>query len=631
MSLLRQLLLSVTIAILVILAGSMVFSINSARQYLDTQLQSQSDSTATSLALTLSQKTNQDATVRELLISVLFDSGEFRVIEFLDPTGRIMIRRDMGEGISNDLLAPEWFNGFLPLDRHEAQREVSDGWSQLGVVRLVANDTYARNSLWNSTVRITALTVAAGILWGIFVIILMRWLRQALHDDVMSRVQAMTNDDENTELPPVRHPGIVELREVSQIITQTHKQVIATASERKAQIESLEIELNRDAVTGLANRKYFINGLRWFLESDEAGAKSNGHVMLFRQCDLQVINQTNSRQVVDQWLKSMGQLVLSVIRERIDDKAWLARLNGSDFAFVMPLVPGPEALRIAQAVDDVLQAQRLQLGKAGLCRWRMVLTDYSAADDIGDVMARLDEALMRAESAGHEDVEFLPSESLQGLSAGGAGEQVWRNLLRNALDQNWFSLDIQREISAVAPDGRSAATIMLQEPSATEPLTGYLFMPAAVRLGLSSACDIRAISLGLVWLRKHPGDLTMRVSLASILQEDFNGELTALLSSMPDQSARLVLELDSFAFVSHRKAIMSLARILKDYKVRLGLRRFAEQPEAILHLHELQPEYIKIANNLLAIQDSSPGARRLLDAIRQTAHEFGIVVDESAS
>jgi len=42
MSLLRQLLLSVTLAILVILAGTTIFSIGSARQYLDAQLQGQS-------------------------------------------------------------------------------------------------------------------------------------------------------------------------------------------------------------------------------------------------------------------------------------------------------------------------------------------------------------------------------------------------------------------------------------------------------------------------------------------------------------------------------------------------------------------------------------------------------------
>ncbi|HEX2518266.1 MAG TPA: LapD/MoxY N-terminal periplasmic domain-containing protein, partial [Castellaniella sp.] len=388
MSLLRQLLISVTLAIVVILAGVMIFSIGSARQYLDTQLQAQSDSTATSLALTLSQPSNQDPSVRELLISVLFDSGEFRVAEFLDPTGRILVRRQLNDGDGGVGAAPDWFSHLLPLARHEAQRQVSNGWNQLGVIRLEANDAYARDALWNSSVRIVLLTVGAGVLWGLFVLALMRWLRRAIQDDVMARVQAMARTEAGSDLPPVRHPAMVELREVTQIITSTHKQVRATGSEREARIESLQLELNRDQTTGLANRKYFMNEFRRLLEQSDPHEAQGGHVMLFRQCDLQAINQSVSRRVVDQWLTNMGQLVHRILVDRLGTEAWLGRLNGSDFAFLMPMVPGPVAVRIAQSVGEMLQAQRIQLGQAGLCRWRQALTDYEPGEDLSNVLSR---------------------------------------------------------------------------------------------------------------------------------------------------------------------------------------------------------------------------------------------------
>src|SRR5690606_12973446 len=184
--------------------------------------------------------------------------------------------------------------------------------------------------------------------WGLFVVMLMRWLRRALQDDVTARVQAMARASEGEDLPPVRHPAMVELREVAQIISHTHERVRATAAEHQSRIESLELELNQDAVTGLANRKYFINELRRLLEQSEPGQGEAGHVMLFRQCDLQSINQTMSRQVVDQWLRNMGQLVLEVLRERLGPQAWLARLNGSDFAFILPMMPGRGAAPLGQ-------------------------------------------------------------------------------------------------------------------------------------------------------------------------------------------------------------------------------------------------------------------------------------------
>jgi EAL domain-containing protein (putative c-di-GMP-specific phosphodiesterase class I) len=333
---------------------------------------------------------------------------------------------------------------------------------------------------------------------------------------------------------------------------------------------------------------------------------------------------------VDRWLRNMGRLVLEVLRERLGPQAWLARLNGSDFAFVLPMMPGPMAVRVAQAVGEILQAQRIQLGQAGLCRWRMVLTDFEPGELLGDVLSRLDEALMRAESAGHTDVEYLPGEDLRSLTGGrGGGEQAWRTLLRNALDEDWFALATRRDPSA-ASEGRTLGLLTLHEPGASEPLSGYLFMPPAVRLGLSAACDLQAVGLGLGWLRTHPGDLVLRVSLASILHEEFRGELAGLLAEMPDQSARLLIDLDAYGLVAQRAQVVAFAAMLREHGVRLGLRRFAEQPEALLYLHEVRPEYLRVSGTLLAAQADSPGARRLLAAVLDTAREIGAVADLSA-
>ena len=76
--------------------------------------------------------------------------------------------------------------------------------------------------------------------------------------------------------------------------------------------------------------------------------------------------------------------------------------------------------------------------------------------------------------------------------------------------------------------------------------------------------------------------------------------------------------------------MVAFAAMLREHGVRLGLRRFAEQPEALLYLHEIRPEYIRVSGNLLAAQADSPGARRLLAAVQETAREIGAVVDLAA-
>ena len=202
-------------------------------------------------------------------------------------------------------------------------------------------------------------------------------------------------------------------------------------------------------------------------------------------------------------------------------------------------------------------------------------------------------------------------------------------MLHDALAEGWFELDTQPDRFA---DGgsRRIGMLMVREPGASEPLSGYLFMPPAVRLGLSAACDVRGIELALAWLRTRPGELVLRVSLASILQGEFLGNVTAILGAAPEQSCRLVFELDSYGLVANREQVVAFVAKVREYGVRLGLRRFAEQPDALLYLHEVRPEYLRVSGNLLAAQEDSAGARRLLEAVHGTARDVGAVVDLTA-
>src|SRR5690606_28618215 len=153
MSILRRLLLSLTLAIGIILLGTLVLSINAARGYLSDQLQVQSTDAAVSLALSLSQPANNDPVTQELLVSALFDGGHFALVRLADPQGAVMVERGAQPAAS----VPGWFQALAPLANRAASHAVSDGWRQIGEVTLVANDAYAWETLWASSLRMTAL------------------------------------------------------------------------------------------------------------------------------------------------------------------------------------------------------------------------------------------------------------------------------------------------------------------------------------------------------------------------------------------------------------------------------------------------------------------------------------------
>ena len=132
-----------------------------------------------------------------------------------------------------------------------------------------------------------------------------------------------------------------ELSGVVQALNQTRERVYASVEEQNAQIESLKLELNQDPVTGLPNRKYFVNEFRRALEASAPtdsgrGGETGGHVLVLRQRDLADLNRHMPREFIDQWLRAVCERVQASLASLNAGSALLARLNGSDFALLLP-------------------------------------------------------------------------------------------------------------------------------------------------------------------------------------------------------------------------------------------------------------------------------------------------------
>ena len=334
MSILRQLLLSVTIAIGVILLGTLALSVNAAREYLSGQLQVQSTDASVSLALSLSQPANNDPVLQELLVSALFDGGHFSLVRLSDPEGKVLIER---RSTATAASVPGWFRTLAPLASGTASHAVSDGWRQIGEVTLVANDAYAWEALRRSSLKMVALVVGAGVLWALFAFALVRWIKNRLLREISEHVRSI-----GQSTPPQQvEARVPELSGVVQALNQTRERVYASVEEQNAQIESLKLELNQDPVTGLPNRKYFVNEFRRALEASAPtdsgrGGETGGHVLVLRQRDLADLNRHMPREFIDQWLRAVCERVQASLASLNAGSALLARLNGSDFALLLP-------------------------------------------------------------------------------------------------------------------------------------------------------------------------------------------------------------------------------------------------------------------------------------------------------
>lgn len=620
MSILRQLLLSVTLAISVILLGTLALSVNSAREYLSGQLQVQSTDAAVSLALSLSQPANNDPVVQELLVSALYDGGHFSLVRLTDPDGKVLIERRSNATAAS---VPAWFQALAPLDSQAASHAVSDGWRQIGEVTLIANDAYAWEALWRSSLKMIALVVGAGILWAIFAFVLVGWIKNRLLREISDHVRGIGRDAPGEQV----EARVPELSGVVQALNQTRERIHASVEEQNAKIESLELELNQDPVTGLPNRKYFVNEFRRALETRPAAGTSRidgGHVLVFRQRDLADLNRHMPREFIDQWLRTACERIQGTLKRMHVAAPMLARLNGSDFALLLPGCAAPQAMMVAEQVRADLHASRIPVGEGHLCRWAQAMTDYGHGSQAGTVLARLDFGLMRAESAGNDQVVIAGATDTQSPSE--AGERAWKDAIQTALEGRHFELSTEPLLALNGRVVRTEAMLMLRTAPDQEPIPATLFIPPAVRLDLVAECDLEAVRLGLEWLASHAGELAVRVSLPSLRGQKFLRQLALLLTENRPLARRLYVEIDAHGLVECHEQITAFARVAAEFGAHIGVRRLAQQFGAVAQLHTLPLSYVKLGGGFVGGMSQSPGSQQLTASVLETARSLGIAV-----
>lgn len=602
MSTLRRLIFCTALLIAFILLGAQALGMLAAHRYLNTQLAQQGQAGASALAWALSHDA-AGAQDKARLADDLFAAGTYALVRIAGENGDIQVeRREPAPGQTDR--ARDWRNGWLAMEAPAATRpyQAPDG-RQLGTVTVQADARLARDTLWQGGVRVIGLTLAAGVFWVLFAANLLRWIEARTAREIREQVRA--------QAPGGGAAGTCELTD--QALVDAQRQVAATVQEQNARIESLQSEIHRDAVTRLPNRKYFIDHFRQAL-ADQA-PEAGGHILMFRQRDLAQINRHLSRAFTDQWLRSASDRLRKLVDGAGSGDMTLARISGSDFALLMPRTSAPQAGLLAERVRHELRSLRVPMDKHGWCRWALAMAAFTPGDSISDTLARLDHALMCAESA--DDDQIAPAS--QAADSTRIGEYSWHDALSTALEQHRFSLSVQPLADVSGALLHYEASLTLHDAEGADPVPASIFMPPAVRLGLSAECDIQAIRLGLDWLYTHADALTVHVSLASLAQGAFLSRLERMLADRPALASRLILEVDAAALVEHGADMRALCQIVSHGGGRIGLSRLSQQFGAMEHLHEYPLSYVKLCGGFVTGILHSPGSQHLAATVVATA------------
>ncbi|MCY1197387.1 diguanylate cyclase (GGDEF) domain protein [compost metagenome] len=606
MSTFRRPLFFTAVLIGLVLLGAQALGMMAAHRYLQTQLAQRSEEGASLLAWALS-RSGGSAEERAALADEMFGRGQYALVRIADQTGGPVLERQAGPedapGREHD-----WRNAWLDMEAPAVSRPfTAAGGGARGIVTVQADSRQARDTLWRGGVRVLGLVLAAGALWTLFALNLVRRTEAQASRDVRERVRALAPGND------AGLGGSCAPAGVDQALVDAQRMVAATVQEQNARIESLQSEVYRDPVTRLRNRRYFIEQFRLALTDKES--ETGGHLLMFRQRDLAEINRHLSRAFTDQWLRSSSDRLHKLVAEFGSQDAFLARLSGSDFALLLPRTSAPQAGLLAERVRRELRSLRVPMDKHGWCRWALAMAAYAPGDNMSEILARLDHALMCAESA--DDDQITPANRAPDSTP--IGEYSWHDALVTALEQHRFSLSVQPLHDMSGALLHQEASLTLHDTADADPVPASIFMPPAVRLGLSAECDVQALRLGLDWLYARAGALAVPITLASLAQPSFLSRLERMLADRPALTPRLIIEVDAAALVEHEVELRQLCGIAAAAGGRVGVARLSQQFGAMERLHEFPLSYLKLSGGFITGLLHSPGSRHLAATVVATA------------
>lgn len=607
MSLFRQLWLAVIASTVIAFAGSFIVSTLTARHYLERQLAIKNNDNAATLALAMSQLDKDPVTV-ELQVAAVFDSGQYATVRLIDPNGKTMIEKTSPQDAGN---VPDWFIRLFPIDSLPGQAQVSSGWSQFGTIELVSHSHFAYTELWGGALKLLGWFAIGGGLMGLLGMQFLRRIRRPL-DAVVGQAQAISERRFTT----IQEPSTPELKSLASAMNAMVGRLKAMFAEEAARLEQVRREANQDSLTGLANRAFFMNQLAAALSDDDAAA--SGSLVLLRLADLAGTNKRAGREMADELLRRLGLTLNGLAAEKPNAAA--ARLNGADFALLLPGVqdPAPYAEILLHALNDLTAAGLIDGERIG----HVASGVYLHGQTIGSLLSRVDTALASAE--GQSGLAWCRAESDCDQHA--TSNADWKKLLEGAIKTQRLRL-IDFPVAGNAGQLlHFECPLRLQTTEDGEWLTAGSFMPMASRLSMTTELDLAAARLALERIAAGAPAVAVNLSGESILDASFRARLFAQIAARKELAPRLWLEVSEIGAFQHFDEFHAFCDALRPLGCRLGIEHFGRQFSEIGRLHGIGLDYLKVDGSFIRAIDTQTGNQAFIKGLCSIAHNIGLTV-----
>ncbi len=583
MTLFRQLFICTSIAFLVLLALVEGVYIFNARIYMQEQLASHAQDTATSLGLVLpSALAEKDIVRAEITVNAVFDRGFYRSIVVVDTKGDKLVEKYLPPTPSD---VPVWFTRMFPMQAQSGESLITRGWQQLGRVIVTNHPNFAYKQLWHTTVEATL---------GMFLLYLLSlfaahaFLSKILRP--LKEIERVAHAISERDFQQIRVlPRARELLSVVKAINSMSGKLYAIIAHEVRQATRYRDEARRDLLTGLDNRRGFEQHVHALLEN--GGDMVSGAMFMLQLTDFNAFNIRYGYKDGDALLKEVAAGLRGVWLER---DLMRCRINGATFAVMAFNITRDEAVSLG---DDLCAALGVAVGKQSV--------EADLAYGCGGVYFAGQKITLNALLA-QCDLELLQSISngaglslLENLRENeqSKGSQYWKGLILDAIAAERIMLLAQPVMNFCGVQKLQFEVVGRLVNAEVNQVLAEHFIPMANRYQLTPAFDLSVLKHLFVRMASAGGEdlVAINFSIHSIHDVKLLAWLGTAMHDYPLVARRLVFEFTEFGLVQDRAGIEHFVADIRKLGAQFAVDNFGLHHSSFEYLQRLKPLYVKLS------------------------------------
>ncbi|MFZ0732512.1 MAG: bifunctional diguanylate cyclase/phosphodiesterase [Candidatus Sulfotelmatobacter sp.] len=409
-------------------------------------------------------------------------------------------------------------------------------------------------------------------------------------------------------------------------------------TERKRAEQQLEHNLFHDPLTGLPNRRSFLDRLQTSFARTR-GDSSRSYTLLLANIDhFKIFNESMGNDAGDHILSEIARRLAACLRQDATiarsstAEAPLFRLGSDEFTILLETVADPsDGMRVAQKLQTaVAEPFTVASGEVRASLSFGIALSTSTHERPEDILKDADVAMRRAKSLGGSRCEVFD----EVMHRRAVGRLKLESDLRTALVERQFCVHYQ---PVVRIDHRSVVSFesLLRWNHPTQGLISpYRFIEAAEDTGVLVSIGHWLIVQSCRQLREwqmndysqRPMNITVNVSARQFADARLVNDLQQALQETGIDPSRLQLEITESIAAADPKLTITVLSHLKHMGIGVVLDDFGTGSISLRGLSQFPVDTLKIDRSLVHEMQSDRGSSDIVELIVLVAHKMGMKV-----